>query len=33
VFLLEWKADKGTVSVANSWQGRAADEPPAWSKI
>jgi hypothetical protein len=33
VFLLEWKADKGTVSVAKSWQGRAADEPPAWSKI
>jgi hypothetical protein len=33
VFLLEWKADKGTVSVARSWQGRAADEPPAWSKI
>ena len=33
VFLLEWKADKGTVSVAKSWQGRADDEPPAWSKI
>ena len=33
VFLLEWKADKGTVFVAKSWQGRAADEPPAWSKI
>jgi hypothetical protein len=33
LFLLEWKADKGTVSVAKSWQGRAADEPPAWSKI
>ncbi len=32
-FLLEWKPDKGTVFVAKSWQGRAADEPPAWAKI
>ena len=32
-FLLEWKPDKGTVFVAKSWQGRAGEEPPAWTKI
>lgn len=33
VFLLEWKPDKGTVSVAKSWQGKTSDQPPAWTKL
>jgi len=33
VFLLEWKPDKGTVFVANGWQGKPDAEPPAWAKI
>lgn len=33
VFLLEWKPDKGTVFVANSWQGTDVAEPPAWAKL
>lgn len=33
VFLLEWKPDKGTVFVANSWQGKPDAEPPPWAKI
>ena len=32
-FLLEWKPDKGTVFVANGWQGTATAEPPPWAKI
>lgn len=33
VFLLEWKPDKGTVFVANSWQGTDVADPPAWAKM
>jgi hypothetical protein len=32
IFLLEWKPDRATVSVASSWMGRAGDQPPAWTK-
>jgi hypothetical protein len=32
-FLLEWKPDKGTVFVAQSWQGTTAAEPPPWAKL
>jgi hypothetical protein len=33
VFLLEWKPDKGTVFVANSWRGTDVAEPPPWAKL
>jgi hypothetical protein len=33
VFLLEWKPDKGTVFVANGWQGLDTADPPPWAKI
>ena len=33
VFLLEWKPDQGSVSVANSWRGTSVAEPPPWAKM
>jgi len=32
-FLLEWKADKGKVFVADGWMGTASAEPPPWAKL
>ncbi len=32
-FLLEWKPDKASVFVADSWEGSTAAEPPPWAKL